>query len=115
MPIVSCDQGLLEKRLGKAYNKEDFEKLCFAYGIELDDVVEEERFVAGDDLAEDVDDLDLLQRVRLLAVEVREEVALVAVLQHLVDVVLRLEEVDLAHQVLVNHALHHLELSLDEL
>lgn len=42
MPTVSCDSEYLFKLIGKKFTKEEFEDICFQYGIELDDVVEEE-------------------------------------------------------------------------
>ena len=42
MPTVSCDRDYLFKLIGREFTKEEFDDLCFKYGIELDDVVEEE-------------------------------------------------------------------------
>jgi len=41
MPTVSVDRDALFARLGRTYTQDDFEKLCFDFGIELDDVAEE--------------------------------------------------------------------------
>ncbi|XP_076055698.1 phenylalanine--tRNA ligase beta subunit [Oratosquilla oratoria] len=41
MPTISVDRDLLFKSLGRSYSQDDFEELCFQYGIELDDVVED--------------------------------------------------------------------------
>lgn len=42
MPTVSIQRDLLFTSLGKTYTQEEFDELCFEFGIELDDVVEEE-------------------------------------------------------------------------
>uniref|UniRef100_A0A7S4KGU1 phenylalanine--tRNA ligase n=1 Tax=Paramoeba aestuarina TaxID=180227 RepID=A0A7S4KGU1_9EUKA len=41
MPTVGCNSEELWKALGKKYTKDEFEQLCFDFGIELDEVVEE--------------------------------------------------------------------------
>ncbi|KAA0159714.1 hypothetical protein FNF28_05774 [Cafeteria roenbergensis] len=41
MPTLSVERDALFERLGHQYTLEDFEKLCFEFGIELDGVVEE--------------------------------------------------------------------------
>ncbi|GBG30990.1 Phenylalanine--tRNA ligase beta subunit [Hondaea fermentalgiana] len=42
MPVVSVKRDSLFRELGKEYTEEEFDQLCFDYGIELDDVEEEE-------------------------------------------------------------------------
>lgn len=42
MPVISLKRNELFKALGKEYTEEEFDQLCFDFGIELDDVVEEE-------------------------------------------------------------------------
>ena len=42
MPVISVERDLLFVALGKEYSEEEFDQLCFDFGIELDDVVEEE-------------------------------------------------------------------------
>lgn len=42
MPTVSINRNLLFESLNKTYTDEGFDELCFEFGIELDDVVEEE-------------------------------------------------------------------------
>ena len=42
MPIVGVGRDALFALLGKQYTQEEFEELCFEFGIELDDVEEEE-------------------------------------------------------------------------
>lgn len=39
MPGITVSRALLFERLGQAYSDEAFADLCFAFGIELDDVV----------------------------------------------------------------------------
>ncbi|KAK9996352.1 hypothetical protein SO802_021038 [Lithocarpus litseifolius] len=41
MPTVSIGRDRLFKALGKTYTQEEFEELCFSFGIELDDVTTE--------------------------------------------------------------------------
>lgn len=41
MPTLSVERDALFERLGHQYTLEEFEKLCFEFGIELDGVVEE--------------------------------------------------------------------------
>ena len=38
MPTVTLDRDHLYERLGKTYSQEEFELLCFEFGVELDDV-----------------------------------------------------------------------------
>jgi phenylalanyl-tRNA synthetase beta chain len=50
MPVVSVKKRELCAALGRDYDEEDFQKLCFDFGIELDDVLiegEEEESGAG--------------------------------------------------------------------
>ncbi|KAL7713271.1 phenylalanine--tRNA ligase [Entamoeba marina] len=42
MPTVGVERDYLFQLIGKSFTKEEFEELCFDYGIELDCVVEEE-------------------------------------------------------------------------
>ncbi len=39
MPTVGVSRDRLMERLGRVYTDEEFDHLCFEYGIELDDVV----------------------------------------------------------------------------
>lgn len=41
MPVVSVPRDALFARLGRSYDQEEFELLCFEFGIELDDVTTE--------------------------------------------------------------------------
>nr|XP_039249843.1 phenylalanine--tRNA ligase beta subunit-like [Styela clava] len=38
MPTISVNRDLLHKWLGKEYSEEEFDELCFEYGLELDEV-----------------------------------------------------------------------------
>ena len=42
MPTISIPRDLLHKELGKPFSEAEFDEVCFSYGIELDDVVEED-------------------------------------------------------------------------
>ena len=39
MPTVNVDTEVLYKQIGKTLSDEEFEDLCFEFGIELEDVV----------------------------------------------------------------------------
>ena len=41
MPTVGLNRDDLYERLGKSYTLEEFELLCFEFGVELDDVTSE--------------------------------------------------------------------------
>ncbi|XP_042217448.1 phenylalanine--tRNA ligase beta subunit-like [Homarus americanus] len=41
MPTVSVNRDALFKALGKTYSDEEFDELCFQYGLEVDDIVDE--------------------------------------------------------------------------
>ena len=41
MPTISVKREDLFRRLGRTYTEEEFDELCFEFGIELDEVVEE--------------------------------------------------------------------------
>merc|ERR1711871_103948 len=59
MPTVPVNRDELYRRLGKEYTVEEFEDLCFEYGIELDEVTSEKEMIAneqGADKATDADD-----------------------------------------------------------
>lgn len=43
MPNVPVERDMLFKALGREYTDEEFDQLCFEYGIELDEVVTEKR------------------------------------------------------------------------
>eukprot|EP01132_Coremiostelium_polycephalum_P002918 gene2918-3636_t len=45
MPKVNIDRDLLFKALNKVYTETEFEDLCFAYGIELDEVTSEKMMI----------------------------------------------------------------------
>jgi phenylalanyl-tRNA synthetase beta chain len=39
MPVVTLDKADLYEQLGKTYAKEEFDQLCFEFGIELEEDV----------------------------------------------------------------------------
>lgn len=41
MPTVSVFRDDLHERLGREYTQDEFEELCFEFGVELDDVTSE--------------------------------------------------------------------------
>src|SRR3954471_5167759 len=43
MPTIAVDKYALYKALGKNYTKDEFDELCFDFGIELDEDTEEEQ------------------------------------------------------------------------
>lgn len=43
MPVVSIKSERLFKKLGKSYTEDQFQDLCFQFGIELDEVTSERR------------------------------------------------------------------------
>ncbi|KAK4508268.1 hypothetical protein PRZ48_002006 [Zasmidium cellare] len=43
MPTISCDKENLYKALGKQYTKDEFDELCFEFGIELDEDTSESK------------------------------------------------------------------------
>ncbi|CAG9465528.1 unnamed protein product [Pedinophyceae sp. YPF-701] len=43
MPVVGVPRDELFARLGRTYTQEEFEELCFEYGVELDDVTSEQQ------------------------------------------------------------------------
>ncbi|KAF2172069.1 hypothetical protein M409DRAFT_17311 [Zasmidium cellare ATCC 36951] len=43
MPTISCDKEDLYKALGKQYTKDEFDELCFEFGIELDEDTSESK------------------------------------------------------------------------
>ncbi|CAL0307158.1 unnamed protein product [Lupinus luteus] len=59
MPTVSVGRDRLYAALGKSYSQEEFEDLCFSFGIELDDVTTEKAIVRKEKhLEEEVGDED---------------------------------------------------------
>jgi len=43
MPVVSVERDMLFEAIGKTYTEEEFDELCFQFGIELDDVTSERK------------------------------------------------------------------------
>ena len=71
MPVVSVVRDKLFERLGRQYTDEEFEELCFEFGIELDDVTTEKQMErlqsgGGEEEAEALgeDGEDIIYRVR---------------------------------------------------
>mmetsp|Transcript_40339 Transcript_40339/g.48887 ORF Transcript_40339/g.48887 Transcript_40339/m.48887 type:complete len:598 (-) Transcript_40339:268-2061(-) len=59
MPTVNVGRDLLFEALGKEYTEEEFEELCFEYGIELDEVTSEKQMasrMAGKECDDDGDE-----------------------------------------------------------
>lgn len=61
MPTVAIKRDVLYKALGKTYSEEQFQSLCFEFGLELDEVTTEKQMIAkeqgtdnGTDASEDV-------------------------------------------------------------
>ncbi|ORY82123.1 hypothetical protein BCR37DRAFT_380062 [Protomyces lactucae-debilis] len=52
MPVVTLDKADLYDRLGKQYSKEEFDQLCFEFGIELEEDSEDEPPVLVDGVPE---------------------------------------------------------------
>jgi phenylalanyl-tRNA synthetase beta chain len=48
MPTVAVDKAELYSRLGRSYTTEEFDELCFEFGIELDEDTTEEALAAGE-------------------------------------------------------------------
>ncbi|KAI4496959.1 hypothetical protein M0802_007907 [Mischocyttarus mexicanus] len=46
MPTLPVKRDLLFEALGKTYSEEEFQNLCFEFGLELDDVTTEEQMIA---------------------------------------------------------------------
>ncbi|KAJ8935955.1 hypothetical protein NQ314_012577 [Rhamnusium bicolor] len=45
MPTIGIKRDLLFKSLGKTYTDDDFQKLCFEFGLELDEVTTEKQMI----------------------------------------------------------------------
>lgn len=52
MPVVTLDKADLYQRLGKQYSKDEFDQLCFEFGIELEEDSEDEPPVIVDGVSE---------------------------------------------------------------
>jgi phenylalanyl-tRNA synthetase beta chain len=59
MPIVNCPRDALFKALGRTYTEEEFDKLCFRFGIELDEVTSEKQMVRKEKGANALDQEDV--------------------------------------------------------
>lgn len=47
MPTITVDKYALFEALGQKYSKEEFEDLCFEFGVEMDEDTEEDERPAG--------------------------------------------------------------------
>ncbi|KAJ0936567.1 putative phenylalanine--tRNA ligase [Helianthus annuus] len=45
MPTVSVGRDILFQALGRTYTQDEFDELCFEFGIELDDVTTEKAII----------------------------------------------------------------------
>lgn len=52
MPTVAVDRDELFERLGRTYTEEEFDELCFQFGVELDEVMTEAEASAARGLSE---------------------------------------------------------------
>lgn len=62
MPTVSVKRDLLFEALGQTYTDEEFDELCFEFGLELDEITSEKDIISreqGDDKAEGASDVVL--------------------------------------------------------
>merc|ERR1711939_225080 len=69
MPVVPLNRDELFRRLEKTYTEDQFQDLCFEYGIELDEVTSEREMIAaeqGEDKAKDAAD-DVIYKIDIPA------------------------------------------------
>ncbi|XP_020858474.1 phenylalanine--tRNA ligase beta subunit isoform X1 [Phascolarctos cinereus] len=62
MPTVSVKRDLLFRALGRTYTDEEFDELCFEFGLELDEITSEKEIISkeqGDERAEGASDVIL--------------------------------------------------------
>jgi phenylalanyl-tRNA synthetase beta chain len=73
MPTVSVGRDRFFVALGRTYTQEEFEVLCFEFGIELDDVTTEkaiirkEKHLEDDDGEVDGDDDEVIYKIEVAA------------------------------------------------
>ncbi|CAA6660952.1 unnamed protein product [Spirodela intermedia] len=72
MPTVGVGRDLLFQALGKSYTQEEFDELCFEYGIELDDVTTEKAIIRKEkhleeDAEPDGDDEEVIYKIEVPA------------------------------------------------
>lgn len=71
MPTVSIGRDHLFQALGQSYTQEDFEELCFQFGIELDDVTTEKEIIRKEKHLEEADeggdDDDVIYKIEVAA------------------------------------------------
>jgi len=46
MPTIGLKQDVLHAALGRSYSEEEFNDLCFDFGLELDEVTSEKEMIA---------------------------------------------------------------------
>ncbi|CAN6457682.1 unnamed protein product [Victoria cruziana] len=69
MPTVSVGRDLLFEALGRSYTQEEFESLCFDFGIELDDVTTEKAIIRKEKHLEEeaLDDEEVIYKIEVPA------------------------------------------------
>lgn len=73
MPTVSVGKDLLFEALGRSYTDEEFDELCFAFGIELDDVttekaiIKKEKHLDDDDMVDNDADDEVIYKIEVPA------------------------------------------------
>jgi phenylalanyl-tRNA synthetase beta chain len=69
MPIISVGRDRLFKALGKTYSQEQFEELCFDFGIELDDVTTEKAIIRKEKHLDEeaTDDEEVIYKIEIPA------------------------------------------------
>jgi phenylalanyl-tRNA synthetase beta chain len=72
MPTISVGRDLLFEALEQKYSEEEFDKLCFEFGIELDDVTTEKAIIRkekhlGDETAVDEGDEEVIYKIEIPA------------------------------------------------
>lgn len=69
MPIISVGRDRLFKVLGKTYSQEQFEELCFDFGIELDDVTTEKAIIRKEKHLDEeaTDDEEVIYKIEIPA------------------------------------------------
>lgn len=69
MPIISVGRDRLFKALGKTYSQDQFEELCFDFGIELDDVTSEKAIIRKEKHLDEeaTDDEEVIYKIEIPA------------------------------------------------
>ncbi|KAJ9560215.1 hypothetical protein OSB04_005375 [Centaurea solstitialis] len=63
MPTVSVGRDLLFQALGRTYTQDEFEELCFEFGIELDDVTTEKAIIRKEKHLKEEEEIDAGEEV----------------------------------------------------